>query len=185
MALLSEMVQAVAGVEGIEPVSVGIFARHAREAGLITQGGRGRSAAKMSFKDAANLLIAVNGCALAKEVASGVTIYRNLRPMASEGADFVGVGAQGSTFGSDFEVILRMMAEEGRNKIPGATFVRFFKPYPLVEITMHPQFDGVPETISVKYGDSDSGPRWDGPDRSDETVISHVTLQNVASLIAG
>ena len=78
MALLSELVRMIAKVEGLEEVSVGIFARHAREAGLIAQGGRGRSAAKMTFRDAANLLIAVNGCALAKQVSDSVPLFRGL-----------------------------------------------------------------------------------------------------------
>jgi hypothetical protein len=79
VALLSDLVKAVAKVEGMEEVRVGLFARAAREANLITQKGRGRGAAHMSVEDAANLLIAVNACALAKEVSSKVPIYRDLR----------------------------------------------------------------------------------------------------------
>ena len=77
MALLSDLVRVVAKVEGLEEVSVGIFARHAREAGLISQGGRGRSAAQMTVRDAANLLIAVNGCSLAKNVPQAVQALRS------------------------------------------------------------------------------------------------------------
>jgi hypothetical protein len=41
VALLSELVRVVAKVEGLEEVSVGIYARAAREARLISQKGRG------------------------------------------------------------------------------------------------------------------------------------------------
>ena len=69
VALLSDLVKVVAAVQGMEGVSVGIFARAAREAGFINIRGRGRGAAHMSTRDAANLLIAVNG-SLAKRFPS-------------------------------------------------------------------------------------------------------------------
>jgi hypothetical protein len=78
MALLSDLVTAVARAEGMEEVTVGIFARHAREAGLISQAGRGRGAARMTVRDAVNLIIAVNACGLAKDVQYGVEQFRRL-----------------------------------------------------------------------------------------------------------
>jgi hypothetical protein len=78
MARLSDLVKVLAMTEGLDEVSVGIFARRAREAGLILQGGRGRSAARMTVRDAANLLIGVNASALAKDVPKVIKGYRNL-----------------------------------------------------------------------------------------------------------
>src|SRR5829696_4341009 len=85
MALLSELVKAVANVEGADEVSVGTFARAAREARLISQKGRGRGAAQMTSRDAANLLIAFNGSAQAKDVRKRVPKLRAL-PVASSNA---------------------------------------------------------------------------------------------------
>jgi hypothetical protein len=79
VALLSDLVNAVAAVEGLDQVSVGIIARAAREAGLISQKGRGRGAAQMHTRDAANLLIAVNGSSLAKDVRDKVPLLRGLK----------------------------------------------------------------------------------------------------------
>lgn len=67
MALLSELVTAIASVEGLEESFVTGVARYLREAGLISQAGRGRGAAKMTYADAAALLIGVNATTLAKD----------------------------------------------------------------------------------------------------------------------
>jgi hypothetical protein len=65
MALASELVEVIAGSTGIEPVTMGRYARFAREAGLLSQSGRGKSAARMRPRDAAHLL----ACALTNGVA--------------------------------------------------------------------------------------------------------------------
>jgi hypothetical protein len=78
MATLSELVDAVAHVEGLDPSTVGLIARNLREAGHIVTGGRGLSAAKMGIRDAANLIIAVNVSTAIQDAAAQVTKYRNL-----------------------------------------------------------------------------------------------------------
>jgi hypothetical protein len=78
MATLSELVKAIAQIEGIEPATVSLIARNVREAGLISTRGRGLSAAKMSLADAANLLIAVNATVTAREAPDTVRKYRRL-----------------------------------------------------------------------------------------------------------
>lgn len=67
MALLSKLVSVIAEVEGIEESFVISAARYLREAGYITQAGRGRGAAHMQSKDAIALLIAVNASSIAKD----------------------------------------------------------------------------------------------------------------------
>lgn len=59
MAVVTELVDAVAALTGREEASVRLFARTLREAGLMTQGGRGRSAPHMTSLDAARLLIGI------------------------------------------------------------------------------------------------------------------------------
>jgi hypothetical protein len=89
MATLSELVETLAEVEGIDPAAVAVIARSVREAGLITTGGRGLSAARMTYSDAANLMIAVNAAPTAREAPQTVHSYRNLqawdRPLAYKG----------------------------------------------------------------------------------------------------
>src|SRR5882672_505407 len=78
MATLSTVVSAVANVEGLDPSTVELIARNIREAGHIVTGGRGLSAAQMSVRDVANLLIAVNASSIAREAADQVVTYREL-----------------------------------------------------------------------------------------------------------
>lgn len=184
MALLSDLVRIVAAVEGLEEVSVGIFASHAREAGLISQGGRGRSAAKMTIVDAANLLIAVNGCQFAKDVPAMTPIFRALKPSEAPKETAVGIAKEGATFGEDLELLLsKFLKQEGerqRADPPGQTFIRFLRPQNKVEIEMRPGFGRSYREEKVTYG---VDPQYDlllAPDRWDETVISDVTLRRVA-----
>jgi hypothetical protein len=78
MTTLSELVNTIAKVEGIDPATVTLIARSVREAGLITTGGRGPSAARMTYRDAANLIIAVNASPTAREAPHTVQVYRAL-----------------------------------------------------------------------------------------------------------
>jgi hypothetical protein len=78
MATLTELVDTIAAVEGLDRSAVNLIARYVREAGLITTGGRGTSAATMGLTDAANLLIGVNATATAADAPKTVTTYRKL-----------------------------------------------------------------------------------------------------------
>lgn len=78
VASLSELVKVIAKVEEIDEVTVGFYARSAREAGLVSKKGRGRGAAQMTVTDAANLLIGVNASKLAKDVGEVIPVYRTL-----------------------------------------------------------------------------------------------------------
>ncbi|WP_419756017.1 hypothetical protein [Brevundimonas sp.] len=59
MALLSQLVSVLAQVTGDPEPGMIVLARSLREAGYITTGGRGRSAAHMAERDAAAVLLAV------------------------------------------------------------------------------------------------------------------------------
>src|SRR6516225_3304479 len=93
MATLSQLVEAIAEVEGMDSATVALIARTVREAGLITTGGRGPSAGKMTVADAANLLIAVNTSASAHEAPDRVRKYRQLEMRSAEESKLL------STFG--------------------------------------------------------------------------------------
>jgi hypothetical protein len=79
MATLSDLVEAVAGVAGLPKPTVFAYGRFARQAGLIGQSGRGRSAAAMTLVDAANLLIAIGGTGVTREAGDAVKAFRSLK----------------------------------------------------------------------------------------------------------
>ena len=86
MALISDLVSAVAEVEGLPEATVALAARYAREAGLLSQGARGRNAPRATVADCANLLIAVNasGCVV-KDAPHAIESYRRLRLHVAHG----------------------------------------------------------------------------------------------------
>jgi hypothetical protein len=86
MALISDLVSAIADVEGVPEATVALAARYAREAGFLSQGARGRNAPRATVADCANLLIAVNasGC-LVKDAPQAIEIYRRLRLHVAHG----------------------------------------------------------------------------------------------------
>jgi hypothetical protein len=98
LATLEELVVTIANVEGLGTDRVRAIARAVREAGLIATGGRGNWAAKMSERDAANLLIAVNVADTARVAPRIVERYRGLR---ARSATF------DADFGAEFEKLLR------------------------------------------------------------------------------
>jgi hypothetical protein len=64
MATLSDLVTTLSWATSIPEATVFAYGRFAREAGFISQSGRGKGAAKMALTDAANLLIAIGGTAI-------------------------------------------------------------------------------------------------------------------------
>jgi hypothetical protein len=78
MATLSDLVTALSGVTGLPEATVFAYGRFARQAGLISQKGRGRSAASMSVTDATNLLIAVCATDVTREAGAAIDTFRSL-----------------------------------------------------------------------------------------------------------
>src|SRR4051812_27564455 len=78
MAFFNDLVKAVAEAEGMELMTVRGIGLNVRDGGYIAKSGRGLSAARMTVRDAANLLIGVNASAMAKDAASAVEPYRSL-----------------------------------------------------------------------------------------------------------
>jgi hypothetical protein len=78
MATLSQLVTTLASVTGVPQATVFAYGRFAREAGLISQGGRGRGGAQMTATDAANLLIAVGGTRITRDANKAIEEFRQL-----------------------------------------------------------------------------------------------------------
>lgn len=79
MAVLSDLVTALAAATGLPGATVFAYGRFAREAGLISQKGRGRGAAEVTTKDAANLLLAVGATGITRESGNAIKSYRRLK----------------------------------------------------------------------------------------------------------
>lgn len=84
MASPGEMVKVIAGVLGVPEPQVVQHDRNLAVAGLRTVGGRGRSAAKMTPLDAANLLIGVAASSMVKETVEIVNDYADLPSRGGE-----------------------------------------------------------------------------------------------------
>ncbi len=67
VATSGQLVEAVSEATGFAAETVVVHMRNLREAGFIAIRGRGRSAAKMTARDAARLLMAVSGTNHVKE----------------------------------------------------------------------------------------------------------------------
>lgn len=94
MATLERLVATIAGVECIDAERVRAIARAIREAGLIKTAGRGTSAAQMTIRDAANLLIAVNVADTAREAPEVVRRYQGLLVQTEHGVGEFGYELQ-------------------------------------------------------------------------------------------
>jgi len=78
MASSTQLSECVAKQLGLPDATVALHMRNIREAGLITQGGRGRSSARMTAADAAHLLIASVGSLNPKDSVEVVGKYAGI-----------------------------------------------------------------------------------------------------------
>jgi hypothetical protein len=81
MATLSYLVSVLAHVTGLPEATVFAYGRFAREAGLISQTGRGLGGAQMTATDATNLLFAVCGSRVTRDAEKAIAA---LRPLPGE-----------------------------------------------------------------------------------------------------
>jgi hypothetical protein len=78
LASSTQLSDCVAKQLGLPEPTIALHMRNIREAGLITQGGRGRSSAKMTAADAANLLVASVGSLNPKDSVEVVAKYASI-----------------------------------------------------------------------------------------------------------
>lgn len=79
MATLPVLVTAMAEVDGRDRKSVEHLGRVIREAGYITSGKRGGGAPDMTVREAANLIIALNGADMPKDAPTAIDRFRSLK----------------------------------------------------------------------------------------------------------
>lgn len=194
MAALSELVQTIAAVEGIDAERVGAIARAVREAGLIATHGRGPSAAQMMEKDAANLLIAVNVADTARTAPEMVSKYRTL---------LAGGKKQSTEFGHELEKLI-FAAKNGSIPEYCMGFVRAFgksgeplgmRKFPRDHYRFEIQFKKPNAVVVIKltttaiviFKAPDYGPgiRRRDVDRYEHVAISHRTILRVGDVLRG
>ncbi|MCK1638967.1 hypothetical protein IVA95_15495 [Bradyrhizobium sp. 157] len=193
MATLSQLVTAIATLEGFDPERVGAIARAVREHRLIRTSGRGTSAAQMSEPDAANLLIAANTADTARTAPAAVAQYRLLQAKRKR------------EFGNELEELIwaakrEMLADYvtkmvallgtrghvlGRRRFPNATYrfeIEFEKPVPSVFVgisilnTSHRDY--------ISFGDPPRQPSAEASvDRRERTRITQRTILAIADIL--
>lgn len=107
MASPKELVQVVARETGVSEATVIVHDRNLALAGLRSVGGRGRAAARMTYQDAANLIIAVAASRNVKDSAKTVEAYAPLPASSPLTFDDDGVQVlRGATFGDALAAFL-------------------------------------------------------------------------------
>lgn len=109
MATPKQLVAKVAEITGVPEGTVIQHDRNLSVAELRTTGGRGLAVAKVTFDDAANLLIAVAGSRNVKDSAKTVREYREL--VSSHALDFGDV-KRGHTFGDALAALMEAAPKE-------------------------------------------------------------------------
>jgi hypothetical protein len=82
MATLQDLVATLSATTGVPEATIFAYGRFARQAGLVSQKGRGRQAASMSLQDAANLVIALGGTGVTRDADDAISSFRSLKGRA-------------------------------------------------------------------------------------------------------
>ncbi|MDL2409948.1 hypothetical protein PY650_30900 [Rhizobium calliandrae] len=137
MATPKQLVAKVAELTGVPEGTVVQHDRNLSVAELRTTGGRGLAVAKVTFEDAANLLIAVAGSRNVKDSVKTVREYREL--VSSQPLDFGDV-RRGHTFGDALSALIEATPKD-RDLFSGGDGgtieVSIFGPSPAARIEWH------------------------------------------------
>jgi hypothetical protein len=195
MATLSELINVVAAVEGIDPDRAAAIGRSVREAGLIATKGRGRSAAQMTERDATNLLIAVNTAETAAGATKSVSEFRSLRAKNKTRTTEFGHQLEQLLFAAKMEKIpdyvVQLIDAFGwprnllaRRKFEPQTYaisIEFGKPTPTVEVRI--KGGQYPEYSSVSF--EGQAAQAANADQTIRTTITERTIAVVGELLRG
>jgi hypothetical protein len=191
MASIGKLVEAIARVGGRDEATVRLMARYAREAGYISQASYGPAAARMTARDAANLLVASTGADKAKYAAAAIYDFAPLPIMRGEvakglPANIQAAFAPGTTFvdalsrlieASDQDGALLDLVAYSNAKVE----IELERPKPKAVARIfrvgHPVFErrfGFPPDLYV----ADTNPDW-----RTRTVFGHETLLEIARVL--
>lgn len=141
LATLNQLVDLVARVSGLERERVYTYGRFIRESGLIATSGRGTSAAQMTRRDAANLLIGINGSATAKGAPDRIELYRGMTDLST-----------GTTeFGPELESLLSLASSNGLGPYAMSLFGRGAQGF-LDEAVAKQAVRTAPLSLKIEFG---------------------------------
>ena len=194
VATLEQLVETIADREGLGLQRVRAVARVARQAGLIATLGRGMSAAKMTPRDAANLLIAVNVAGTARTAPEIVDRYRRLRTTSSTRSVYFGIelekliAAAGTRTIADFVSSLLSRASR-RSPLVSRRYdpedyeiaIKFRRPIPLVTLYVAAPRGETPDEVAFSQRAENSSVSI--PDRTVDVVITQRTIFAVGGLL--
>jgi len=194
VATLERLVTTIAEVEGLGAERVRAIARAMREDRLIATRGRGLSAAAMSDRDAANLLIAVNVADTARMAPAMVRRYRRLRTSPRAGSPPFGVeldklvAAVGTETMADFVSSFVCHASQ-RSRLIAERYepedyeleIQFRKPIPEATIYVTAPRGGRPEV--VRFSQTAESSSAIVSDRTVTIMITHRTILAVGQLL--
>lgn len=194
VATLEQLVETIADREGLGLQRVRAVARVARQAGLIATLGRGMSAAKMTPRDAANLLIAVNVAGTARTAPKIVDRYRRLRTTSSTRSVYFGIelekliAAAGTGTIADFVSSLLSRASR-RSPLVSRRYdpedyeiaIKFRKPISLVTLYVAAPRGETPDEVAFSQRAENSSVSV--PDRTVDVVITQRTIFAVGGLL--
>ncbi len=201
MALLSTLVERIADVEGMDKAQASGIARYLREAGYISQAGRGRGAAHMTARDAAHLLIGLNASKTAKDSPEELKYYCSLTNRWNFVSNLDGICVRGNNLVDDFEKIILLCQDADfskdllRPKTDDVDYAveisaSFHWPirYVMIFIKEVIHQDSVPEDADLAkglYGGlfEDAKRNKQEPDRKEIITISHHTFLTVAEAL--
>ncbi|PJI56027.1 hypothetical protein CTI14_00410 [Methylobacterium radiotolerans] len=197
MAFFNDLVRVIASVEGMEEMTVRGICLSVRDAGHVSKGGRGLSAAKMSVRDAANLLIGVNASSIARSAGSIVQSYRDLQLTDrvhlrdDESGRIFKAPALREDLGSYLEFLIdtygnpgsigdRILSDEAQSELHQLSVeIAFSKPEPYAEATYRLRDTNKNYAVFWFMGTGN----FSSADRRDTTTISDKTLRAVAEVL--
>lgn len=182
MATPKQLVQKVAALTGIAVNTVIQHDRNLADAGLRTIAGRGRAAARITYLDAAHLLIAVAG---SRNVKDSATVVQDLGRLVARQTLEVDGTAAGGTFAEALAIFIKVAAEDidsVTGQARGSVRVSLYGPQPRAEIDYQALGGGVleyhpPKTPRAKESAA--------PDLEFVARFTQHTLGSIGQLIAG
>lgn len=186
MATPKELIACVADVTGVPVATVAVHDRNLAEEGLRTPALRGRGVSRVTYQDAANLLIAI---AASRNVKDSVKTVRDYVDLTADSGMQIGEDVRGRTFGDALAALLEAVPTTperftGRESDSDEITVSVFGPYLSAQIEVIRQGEA---PRRWRYHDLGGLPSKDQSRYGDLVFIAqltHTTLGHVGTLVA-
>ncbi len=187
MATPKQLVQVVAENTGVPEGTVILHDRNLLNAGLRTEGQRGRGKSAVTFQDAANLLIAVAG---SRNVKDSVKTVRDYSALPGRDTFTDGVEVRGKTFGDALAALLEAVPRDRESfsggEGSGWVEVSIFGPNPkaIVEICKAGESTAMRFDYDPMWGAKRGESKWKAVDLQFIAKFTHTTIGFVGELVS-